>query len=59
MQLHMLVYSTLDIFNDKANIIPDRVRLEKESKKKSADGGLPWAEDDETYLGLLMQAFVD
>ena len=34
MQMEMLVYSTMDVFNEKANIIPDRVKATQDKRDK-------------------------
>ena len=53
MQMAMLAYSTLDIFSDKAYVIPDRVRFEKEAKDKQ-QGKEIVKETEHSFLGLLM-----
>ena len=54
----MLAYSTLDIFSEKAQLIPDRVKTLQDQKDKQM-GKEPSKEMDPTYLGLLTQTFVD
>ena len=60
MQIQMLVYSTMDVFQDKAQIITDKAKTmqQKQDKEKGLDPKLNEREDD-TYLGLLIQTFVD
>ena len=58
MQMAMLGYSMLDIFTEKAQIIPDRVATE-EKKRESSQGKESVKEVEPTYLGLLSQSFVD
>ena len=55
MQMSMLAYSTLDIFTEKSQIVPDfrRPQQDKNDKNQAAK------EQDSAYLGLLMQSFVD
>ena len=58
MQMSMLAYATLDIFAEKAQTTPD---YEVYMKKKKEKGGAPVEPEaeEQTYLGLLMQTFVD
>ena len=58
MQMSMLAYSTLDIFQDKALIKPDRVKTD-EDKKAKQNGKENVKEQEVTYQGLLTQSFVD
>lgn len=58
MQMSMLAYSTLDIFTDKAQIVPDRVKTIEDQKAKQ-NGKEPVKEQEMTYQGLLTQSFVD
>ena len=57
----MLVYSTMDVFNEKAQIISDKAKTQQ--AKKDKEQGRTDVEnrhdEDDTYLGLLMQSFVD
>ena len=56
--MSMLAYSTLDIFQDKAQIIPDRVKTAEDQKAKQS-GKENAKESEVTYQGLLTQSFVD
>ena len=58
MQMSMLAYSSLDVFSEKSQIIPDRVKTAQDAKDKSL-GKEPTKEQEPTYLGLLTQSFVD
>ena len=53
--MEMLVYSTLDVFNEKAVVIADRTKSAQDKKDKEQGRSVPLTsqEDDETYLGLL------
>ena len=58
MQFSMLAYASLDIFAEKAQTTPD---YEVYMRKKKEKAGAPpeSQEEEQTYLGLLMQTFVD
>ena len=58
MQMAMLAYSTLDIFSEKSQIIPDRVKTAQDQKDRQA-GKETSKEVENAYLGLLTQSFID
>ena len=58
MQMAMLAYSTLDVFVEKSQIMPDRVKTALDAKDRQ-QGREPSKEVEPTYLGLLTQSFVD
>jgi len=54
----MLAFAQLDIFTEKAQIVPDRVKTEQDKKDKAL-GKETSKEVEPTFLGLLSQTFVD
>lgn len=57
--MSMLAYSTLDIFAEKSQTTPDHVvYMQKRKAEKEKIAQAP-EEEEQTYLGLLMQTFVD